>query len=411
MPKKPIATQKKVIDPKELIAELSIEEFNKYSDEYYERLPLPEFQMAKPFSMVSEAPEHFRLIGAFLDGLRISPGMRVLDFGAGTCWLSKMIWRLGCPVVALDVSEKALAFGKRLFDEFPVPLKPDCEYEFSVFDGRRIELPDESIDRIVCYDVFHHVPNPEEVMREFHRVLAPGGVIGFNEPLGNHSTTSESQNEMRTYHVLENDLDIDELGAFACSLGFSQPRFKVNTLPKLEIGLDERNGICGDAPFSRTLTDAIRNAMRSSGVFFFDKEGAIMDSRAPDGLRHEISLDIDRIILKVDEVVTIKVRAKNVGKAKWLSGDPTKIGTVNVGTQLYDTEGQILSVDLTRGKISKDVLPGEALEVKVPLLVRQTGKFRIGFDMVSELVTWFKVRGSEVVYIDVEVLPADGVSK
>lgn len=400
---KPLATQKPVIDPKELIAELSVEELNRYSDEYYARLPLPDFQLAKPFSMVADAAEHFRLLGLLLGGLRMQPGLRVLDFGAGTCWLTKMIWRMGCPVVALDVSQRALDLGKRLFADFPVPLAPDAKVEFLRFDGRRIDLPDASVDRVVCYDVFHHVPNPEEVMAEFFRVLAPGGIAGFSEPLGAHSSTPESQSEMRTYTVLENDIDLDALCATARAVGFDAPRFVPHPLAELEISLEERRALCRGQAFPDRIADSIRDAARSSGVFFFDKGKAALDSRSPRGLRHEIRVDRERMRLKVGEVVTVQATVRNVGEARWLSGDPTKIGTVNVGTQLFDADGRILRVDLTRGKLSRDVPPGETIEVAVPVLVPEPGNFRIGFDMVAELVTWFQVGGSKLAFVDVEV--------
>ena len=35
-----------------------------------------------------------------------------------------------------------------------------------------------SVDRIVCFDAFHHAPNPRAVIREFGRVLADGGIAG-----------------------------------------------------------------------------------------------------------------------------------------------------------------------------------------------------------------------------------------
>ena len=37
------------------------------------------------------------------------------------------------------------------------------------FDGHRLELDDESVDRVACNDAFHHVPNPGEVLAEFAR--------------------------------------------------------------------------------------------------------------------------------------------------------------------------------------------------------------------------------------------------
>ncbi|MDQ8186385.1 class I SAM-dependent methyltransferase [Pelagicoccus sp. SDUM812002] len=391
------------IDPKQLIKELSIEEFNRFSDEYYKRLPLPEYQMGKPFSMVSETAEHLRLLGYLFQILNMKPGLRTLDFGAGTGWLSKMIWQMGCPVVSLDVSQEALDLGKRLFEEFSVVYDPKVGYEFLLFDGHRIDLPDESVDRIVCYDVFHHVPNQETVMREFYRILAPGGIIGFNEPLGEHSTSVESQYEMRTYKVLENDLKIEEIAALAGSVGFGEPKFKTFSLSDLELSLEERRAVCDGEDFSSRILDHIRDSMRTSGVFCFSKGEAVADSRSAEGLAHVIQIQSEPLRFQANTQAFVEVKVTNTGTSKWLRGSPAEIGTVNVGTQLFDTEKKILAVDLTRGGLPREVLPGESVTVQVPLVVMEPGRYKIGFDLVSELVTWFHILGSEMVYLDVDV--------
>lgn len=84
-----------------------------------------------------------------------------------------MLCQLCCHVVACDVSPTTLAMGRRLFDLQP-PLG-NGSIEFLTFDGTTIDLPTGSIDRISCMDTFHHVPNWERVLDEFHRVLRPGG--------------------------------------------------------------------------------------------------------------------------------------------------------------------------------------------------------------------------------------------
>lgn len=324
-------------------------------------------------------------------------------FGAGTGWLSKVIWQMGCPVVSLDVSQEALDFGKRLFEDFPVVYDPKVGYEFLLFDGHRIDLPDDSVDRIVCYDVFHHVPNQETVMREFHRILAPGGMIGFNEPLGEHSASVESQYEMRTYKVLENDLDMDEIARFARSVGLDGPKFEAFCLAELELDLEERRSVCEGEAIPERLLDYLRDSMRTSGVFCFKKGEAAGDSRSAEGLAHVIEISSEPLRFRAKTQAFVEVKVSNVGDSKWLRGSPAEIGTVNVGTQLFDTNKEILAVDLTRAGLPGEVLPGESVVVRVPLVVMEPGHYKIGFDLVSELVTWFHMQGSEMVYLDVEV--------
>ena len=99
-----------------------------------------------------------------------------------------------------------------------MPRKP----KFLVFDGHTIDLPDGSVDWILCFDAFHHVPNPAEVIAEFARVLRPGGMAGFSEPGPHHSQTEQSQAEMRNFKVLENDLVVEDLERYALAAGFTK---------------------------------------------------------------------------------------------------------------------------------------------------------------------------------------------
>lgn len=50
---------------------------------------------------------------------------------------------------------------------------------FLPFDGIRLNLPDHSMDRVVVNDAFHHIPNVGDVLKEFYRVLKPGGLVSM----------------------------------------------------------------------------------------------------------------------------------------------------------------------------------------------------------------------------------------
>ncbi len=63
----------------------------------------------------------------------------------------------------------------------------NCDIQTSIpgaflCDLEAIPRPDGSYDAILCNAVLEHVPNPEQVMAEFHRLLAPGGSLVVSVP-------------------------------------------------------------------------------------------------------------------------------------------------------------------------------------------------------------------------------------
>lgn len=98
----------------------SVEELCETADAYYRAVTDPTPLMSKPFTFLHEAPEALQNLGLLLSGLHLGKTMTVLDFGAGTCWLSRFLIQLNCQAICCDASPAALAIGKRLFEELPL---------------------------------------------------------------------------------------------------------------------------------------------------------------------------------------------------------------------------------------------------------------------------------------------------
>lgn len=50
------------------------------------------------------------------------------------------------------------------------------------YDGKRIPLPDASVDYSVSFEVLEHVKDEDQVLRELSRVLRPGGTLAISVP-------------------------------------------------------------------------------------------------------------------------------------------------------------------------------------------------------------------------------------
>ena len=66
-----------MIDPKDVIRNLSVEELLETAEEYYRRVEYRTPLMTKPFTFLHEAPEMLQNLGQLLTGLQLGKTMKV----------------------------------------------------------------------------------------------------------------------------------------------------------------------------------------------------------------------------------------------------------------------------------------------------------------------------------------------
>lgn len=394
---------KEIIKPGDMIARYGIDGLLEAAENYYGSMTDHSALLKKPFHDTLEGPYLLCKTGMLLAGLRLGKGMRVLDFGAGSCWLSRFLNELNCITVSVEPSRTALEIGRELFARMP-PLTPPLESpQFLEFDGRRIPVADNSVDRVISMDTFHHVPNPMELLREFFRVLVPGGIIGFAEVGAEHSRSAQSQREMRDFQVLENDLHIENLWKEAQKIGFTDIYFKNFSHPDKNIAYADYARMAWKRKIPAEVRRHISESSRQYPVFFLVKGTYLPDSRGTQGLSHRISLKPDRLQVGVEKPFTVSVQLKNSGSARWLHRGPKEIGAVFVGAHLYGEDGSLVTADFARVRLDKPFLPGETGQVDFPLRLSRRGRFKLVFDLVSEQVCWFETLGAQPAVLDVKV--------
>jgi SAM-dependent methyltransferase len=384
-----------------MIAKYSVEELVESADQYYRRFRDPTPLMSKPWASLQEAPDMLRSLGTLLSGLELGRSMSVLEFGAGTCWLSRCLAQLNCRPICCDASATALEIGRRLFKEFP-PIGAAFEPTFLLFDGHRIELPDASVDRIICFDSFHHVPNPREILEEFARVLRPGGIAGFSEPGREHSQAPQSQYEMRSFVVLENDIRLDEIFEAARPAGFTE--LNVSTVGDSLVSLQGymRFLFSSEADdIDAAVLAEVRATLRNQSVFFLHKGPLQRDSRSCVGLEHELRCSSSEYEVPRGSPLHLTVALTNRGRAAWLSRKDDVFGIVRIGTHLCAADGRVLEVDHSRHDLPMDLRPGQSMTLDVTVPLPAEGSYRLALDLVAEGVMWFEDGGSKPLYLTV----------
>jgi ubiquinone/menaquinone biosynthesis C-methylase UbiE len=396
------------VDVARLLTTLTVDEVRQSFDDYYRtNLGSPDYYFAKPLTNSDEAPDLLTCFAQIVGTLRPLAGMRVLDFGAGTGWSTRFLSQLGCETVALDMSSAALDVARRQFERLPV-VGDQPAPSFLLFDGRHIDLPDESIDQIVCFDALNHTLDPEAVLAEMGRVLRPGGSAGFAEPGPNHSKTPQSQLEMRTFTMIENDIVMADIRRWAEAAGFTDLKLALFSSQPYAVSVDEYEDFLGGGSAVASYAHHVRRFAEQRRIFFLTKgEPRPADSRDRRGLLADVEVRLARRDAPVGGSWTGSARVTNVGTNAWLPSTAT-VGGVQLGVHLSTDEGHLVERDYARIPLPVDdeptTAPGRTLDVPFTVSAPDTpGRYRLGVDLVSERVCWFEANGSPTVELQVKV--------
>lgn len=124
-----------------------------------------------------------RYIDRVLDGARLAPGETLADVGSGEGLVAfRAIGRVGPTLRAwlTDVSETMSGHAERQAIERGI--RDQCRF-FCCPADRLEGMEDGSVDVVTTRSVLAYVLDKTAALREFHRVLKPGGRISLAEPV------------------------------------------------------------------------------------------------------------------------------------------------------------------------------------------------------------------------------------
>lgn len=389
--------QNELIDFREIAAKYTFSEHAQRADRYFAGMNIDSPVARKPFASVEEVPGIVGGIAMVVSGLGLYHGVRVLDFGSGTCWVSRLLASLGCEVTAVDVSASALKLGEELIRNDPVG--KHLNVSFRVLEGQLLPFPDGSFDRVVVFDAFHHCRDQLPMIAEFHRVLSSGGIAAFHEPGPNHSRSQQSQYEMRHFDVIEGDIVVEDIFAEARRVGFGRAQLAAYLSVPAMLDLERYDEfLAGQGGTGAWLAEQARQECENRRVFFLHKgDAAAPDSRARIGLQAELR----GIELRLAETgIVVSGLVENVGTSTWLPSGG-KIGSVNLGVHMKDEVHY--DHDFARINVSAaEVPPGGSCSVSGLLRYPDATQFRLGLDLVAEGVTWFELNGIKLSEFEVD---------
>jgi cyclopropane fatty-acyl-phospholipid synthase-like methyltransferase len=134
---------------------------------------------------------------------RVEDAESVLDVGCGLAAPALRIARRhGCRVTGVNVSREQVRQGNELIAESGLSGRVTVERG----DARALEFADESFDAIVCLEAAGDIcvteSDKHRLVREFFRMLRPGGHVGFSDLALRDGVSPDEDRELRAvlYH-------------------------------------------------------------------------------------------------------------------------------------------------------------------------------------------------------------------
>jgi 2-polyprenyl-6-hydroxyphenyl methylase/3-demethylubiquinone-9 3-methyltransferase len=170
--------------------------------------------------------------------------VRVLDVGCGGGFLSNELGQRNYEVTAVD----------RSFESIKIAQKHDTSLRvnYMVADAYHLPFEAESFEVITAMDFLEHVERPAEIIREFSRVLKPGGLFffhTFNRNRLSHLVVIKMvewlvKNTPKNMHVIELFIKPEELKKYCVDAGLEvreligiRPRYSTIPLKNLISGI------------------------------------------------------------------------------------------------------------------------------------------------------------------------------
>jgi len=110
--------------------------------------------------------------------IEIKPGSQILDFGCGpgifTIMAAEKTGSTG-KVYALDIHPLAIKMVEQKAQQKKI------NYIKTILSDCDTSIPDNTLDLIILFDVFHLLDNQKKVLVELHRILKPSAIMYFSD--------------------------------------------------------------------------------------------------------------------------------------------------------------------------------------------------------------------------------------
>lgn len=361
--------------------------------------------------------------------LQLPQNAKILELGAGSCWPSEWLYRMGFRTVSSDISYDMLKLGRERFQ--PLKRAKDnyvLHAGFVCTDAEFLPFGDATFDAVIIFNAFHHFPDFRLALKEINRILVSTGRLVFAEPGEGHATSDEAKREMAEHGVQEKEIIISEIAELAQETGFTESEIILHRFPDTAVSYEQwqlmskthtgwLNKMANFPDLFRLLRSSLKSRaemikrQRQHPCMILKKgDNTQLDSRRPGILKAGLVLQGLEPSVQAGHPFRIEIEAVNLGDTLWISQESFLAsgamnlgegGYVSLGLKLFSGENVLLDDNYGRGSFNCDVAPGDKTVVTAMLCApKEPGEYKLKLDLVDEAITWFEDCGSEPIEID-----------
>jgi ubiquinone/menaquinone biosynthesis C-methylase UbiE len=117
----------------------------------------------------------------FIDWLDLSENDHLLDIACGSGRPTiRMSETTGCTVTGIDLHDDAVTNASAYAKQRGLEARTNFQAGNA---AEPLGFPDDQFDALMCIDAINHLPDRIEVLKEWYRVLKPGGRLLFTDPI------------------------------------------------------------------------------------------------------------------------------------------------------------------------------------------------------------------------------------
>jgi SAM-dependent methyltransferase len=168
----------------------------------------------------------------------------VLDAGSGNGYFAWLAYRSGARVVAMNFEQSQVEKARKFLIDYRGADPARLRFE----QANLYDLPKETrtFDEIICFEVLEHLRDDSAIVKEFYRILRPGGVL--------HVCSPDRQHPRHQAEVL----DMNESGGHVRA-GYTEEDYR-KLLEPVGFSIDQ---VVGIGPPSIYFADKILRAIRN----------------------------------------------------------------------------------------------------------------------------------------------------